>query len=136
MGSLANSGDYLIWTEFDLSTVAETTQITSFESAKFVASQGAPLGAFYPNGTVSLARELYGDITMGLDLETDLNHGTIATSSTAAVSKDITSNFFSRWQSKGANVIYQLAADGTAADGAYAVFSCTGFSLELVFLAP
>jgi Bacterial Ig-like domain len=134
--SIAAGGSYYTWVAFDLTSVGQTSQITTFETAKFLATQVAPVGSFYPDGSVSLMRNVYAPIEEGFEHTADLNHGVFSTSSTAAVSKDITSNYWSRWVNGGSQQMFELSETGDPPSNTRAVFTCTGFSLELVFLAP
>ncbi len=134
--SMAGGGDYITWVAFDLSAVGQTSQISTFESAKLLGTQGAQQGNFYPDGNVILDRCTYGAMSQAFELPVSVNHGVFATSAASAVSKDITSGFWTSWTNGEAQRLYRLEPNEHEPSNARTSFTCDGFALELVFLAP
>jgi hypothetical protein len=133
--SIAAGGTYYTWTEYDLSVVGQASQIATLESVKFVATQGTQEGGFYPGGVVNLSRCEYGDMSQAFVLPLEVNHGAFATSSTSSLSKDITSGFLSSWTNGEAQRLYRLSPEDEPTSSK-TFFACSGFALELIFLAP
>lgn len=130
------AGTYYIWLEYDLSLVGEPSQITTLESAKFFATQAAQAGSFYPNGRVDLVFDEYADIDGWYTAAVERSLSTLSSDTTVAVVKTITTHFMDDWEDFGSDQLYELNASGQLSSNNLAKFTCTGFSLELVFLTP
>jgi hypothetical protein len=130
------AGTNYIWVEFNLDSVGEPSQVTTLESVNFLATQAAQNGSFYPNGYVKLLRDEYSDMDGWYDAEVDRDLSTLVSDTTVAVVKSIKSNFMTDWTDHGGLQLYELNAAGSAASNNLAKFTCTGFSMELVFLTP
>lgn len=134
--SQAASGDYMIFARFDTSSAGEPDDVVSFESATFTATQGAPIGSFYPAGSVLLKKLEDGAIGQALyDLDITDDLGTFATSAVASPSKDVTDSVWAAWSDGDAGHVFRLQGEN-AASLTYATFSCTGFSLVIEYIKP
>jgi hypothetical protein len=137
-----SSGTRYGYVAYDATALAEPDDIDTFESATFSATQETPTGSFYTTGKVHLQKLEYGPLVnaiMAYPITEQL--GVFSSTSAATPSKDITTSFWSSLVAGDGQQLFRLSQDDasgtdTAPEDGTAVFTCTGFSLQVVYLRP
>ena len=134
---LQSSGTSYVFAAFDTEVMGTASSIITLEKATLSATQLTPEGDFYATRKVGLKKLKYQPIDKTiLDAVATDNLGIFSMSSAAQPTTNVHSFLFADISANTRKQLYRLEPTVTAQDSAFANFSCTGFTLNVVFLSP
>jgi hypothetical protein len=120
---------------FNTSTMGTASTVSTIESATFGGSQSTPTASFYTSGSVVLERLDYEPLDNSTVLATaTAKLGTMCSSYVASPKLNVLTTFASDFTAGNQNLLYRIGPAGSANDE-NAYFSCTGFTLSVIYLS-